>query len=409
MSCLDQPNPQRDKQISPQYAFDRVIAPISVEQFLAEYYEQQILVQHREQPDYYSDLLTINTLDDFLADVWSYQKYLFVVNADREILPEEYTLAGERIDAVRLYQLYDEGATITFRKMQDKLPALGCLCRGAEQVFNCPFQTNLYFTPPGGQGFKTHHDTHDVFVLQVAGSKRWRTYEPVIPLPLTGQEFAGNEDRLGPVSEEFTLHAGDLFYCPRGVPHDARTTKEHSLHITFGALVNTWAEVMIEAMAGACLADPVFRTSLPAGYVTGDLPPAELEETFRGLVEKFSKTAKLGPAIEGIAEEFIATRRPMAHEQRRQIAQLDALTLDTQVGTRPGLIFRCVEADDAIKLHCHATEITFPRQLATALEYALRTPRFSVRDLPGGLDDDDKLVLMRRLIREGLVMTLSPG
>jgi hypothetical protein len=69
MSRLDQPNPQRDKQISPQYAFDRVIAPISVEQFLAGYYEQQILVQHREQPDYYSDLLTINALDDFLADV----------------------------------------------------------------------------------------------------------------------------------------------------------------------------------------------------------------------------------------------------------------------------------------------------------------------------------------------------
>ena len=147
---MDQPNPQRDKLISPQYTFDRVIAPISVEQFLAEYYEQQILVQHRKQPDYYTDLLTIYALDDFLADVWSFQKHLFVVNASREILPEEYTLAGERIDAVRLYQLYDEGAAITFRKMQDKLPALGCLCRGAEQVFNCPFQTNLYFTPPGG-------------------------------------------------------------------------------------------------------------------------------------------------------------------------------------------------------------------------------------------------------------------
>ena len=294
---MDQPNPQRDKLISQQYAFDRVIAPISVERFLAEYYEQHILVQHRKQPNYYTDLLTIDTLDDFLADVWSFQKHVFVVDALREILPEEYTLSGERIDVVRLYQLYSEGATITFRQMQDKLPALGWLCRGAEQILNYPFQTNLYFTPPGGQGFKTHHDTHDVFVLQVAGSKRWRTYEPVIPLPLPGQEFAGNEERLGPVSEEFTLYAGDLFYCPRGVPHDANATEENSLHITFGALVNTWAEVMIEAMAGVCLADPIFRTSIPAGYVTGNSSPTELEEIFRGLVEKFSETAKLGPAI----------------------------------------------------------------------------------------------------------------
>lgn len=401
---MDQPNPQ-DNLISPQYTFDRVIAPISVEQFLAEYYEQHILVQHRKQPDYYTDLLTIDALDDFLADVWSFQKHIFAVDARREILPEEYTLSGERIDVVRLYQLYADGATITFRQMQDKLPALGWLCRGAEQVFNGSFQTNLYFTPPGGQGFKTHHDTHDVFVLQVAGSKRWRTYEPVIPLPLSGQEFAGNEEHLGPVNDEFTLHAGDFFYCPRGVPHDANATEENSLHITFGALVNTWAEVMIEAMAAVCLADPKFRASLPAGYATGDIPPAELEEIFRKLVEKFSETAKLGPAIKGIAEEFISTRRPMVPEQRRQIAQLGALTLDTQVGTRPGLICRSEEADDTIKLHCHSIEITFPRRVATALEYALRTPRFLVRNLPGDLDDDDKLVLMRRLIREGLVMT----
>ena len=404
---MDQHNPQKDDLISPQYAFDRVIAPISVERFLAEYYEQHILVQHRKQPDYYTDLLTIDALDDFLADVWSFQKHVFVVDALREILPEEYTLSGERIDVVRLYQLYADGATITFRQMQDKLPALGWLCRGAEQIFNCPFQTNLYFTPPGGQGFKTHHDTHDVFVLQVAGSKRWRTYEPVIPLPLPGQEFAGNEDRLGPVSDEFTLYAGDLFYWPRGVPHDANATEENSLHITFGALVNSWAEVMIEAMAGVCLADPIFRASLPAGYVTGDLPSTELEGIFRNLVKKFSETAKLGPAIEGIAEEFIGTRRPMVPEQRRQIAELGALTLDTQVGTRPGLICRSEAADDRIKLHCHSTEIAFPRRVATALEYALRTPRFLVRDLPGGLDEDDKLVLIRRLIREGLVMTLS--
>lgn len=408
-SRLDQRNPQKDHLIPPQYAFDRVIAPMSAEQFLAEYYEQRIHVRHRKQGDYYTDLLTIDALDDFLADVWSYQKHVFVVDANREILPGEYTLSGERIDAVRLYQLYDEGATITFRQMQDRLPALGWLCRGAEQLFNCPFQTNLYFTPPDGQGFKTHHDTHDVFVLQVAGSKRWRTYEPVIPLPLPGQEFAGNEERLGPVSEEFTLHAGDLFYCPRGVPHDARTTDEHSLHITFGALVSTWAEVMIEAMAEVCLADPVFRAGLPAGYVTGDIPPAVLEKTFRDLIEKFSRTAKLEPAIEGIAEEFISTRRPMAPEQRRQLARLGALTLDSEVGARPGLIYRCEEAGDAIKLHCHATEITLPRRVAAALEYALKTPRFLLRDLPGGLDDDGKLVLMRRLIREGLVMARSLG
>ncbi len=32
-----------------------------------------------------------------------------------------------------------------------------------------PLQINAYLTPPGSQGFATHYDTHDVFVLQVDG------------------------------------------------------------------------------------------------------------------------------------------------------------------------------------------------------------------------------------------------
>jgi ribosomal protein L16 Arg81 hydroxylase len=36
---------------------------------------------------------------------------------------------------------------------------------------NVPAQTNIYLSPPNAQGFGTHFDSHDVFVLQVAGSK----------------------------------------------------------------------------------------------------------------------------------------------------------------------------------------------------------------------------------------------
>ena len=308
---------------------------------------------------------------------------------------------------MRLHQLFDEGATISFRQMQNRLPELAALCRAAEQVFDCPFQTNLYFTPPGGQGFQTHHDTHDVFVLQVAGSKLWRVYDSIIPLPLPGQNFSDIADNLGPVTEEFTLHAGDLFYCPRGVPHDANTTDEPSLHITLGALQQTWAEVMIEAMSELCLRDPAFRRALPPGYATGRADPAAIEETFRTLVERFAGSARLAPAIDGLAEAFIASRRAMVPQQRRQIAGLDALTLDSHVGGRPGLIYRCRGEGDRMTLHCHSTEISLPRNVSPAVTYALETPRFRARDLPGNLDDESKLVLLQRLIRDGLVTALD--
>ena len=38
-------------------------------------------------------------------------------------------------------------------------------------------------------GFKAHFDTHDVFVLQIEGCKRWTLYDTPIELPLRGQEY----------------------------------------------------------------------------------------------------------------------------------------------------------------------------------------------------------------------------
>ena len=388
------------------YAFGRVVAPISVAQFLAEYFEQKPLLLHRGEPGYYDDLVSIEALDEFLTSGRPPLRQVYLVDARREIAPEEYTFADQRVDVVRAYQLFTEGATITFRQMHDHLPSLARLCRAAELVFNCPFQTNLYFTPAGAQGFKTHHDTHDVFVLQVSGSKQWRSYEPQLVLPLEGQEFTQPEGGPGSPTAEFTLHPGDLWYCPRGIPHDANSTNESSLHITFGALVKTWAEVMIEAMADLSLADPLFRRSLPPGYITDGVPTSSLERTFRQLAERFSRSARLGPALEGIAEDFITTRPAFVPGQREQVIALESVTLYSRLGARPDVVYRCQHDERALRLQYRNIEISFPRWADSALRYALEHAEYRARDLPGDLDDAGKLVLVRRLIREGLVRCL---
>jgi ribosomal protein L16 Arg81 hydroxylase len=392
--------------IDEQYAFDRVVAPVPVEQFLAEYFERKPLLVHREQPDYYDGVVSVAAFDEFLTGSRPLLSQVYLVDARREIAPEEYTFADQRIDVVRAYQLFAEGTTIAFRQMQDHVPLLARLCRAAELVFNCPFQTNLYFTPAGAQGFKTHHDTHDVFVLQVSGSKRWRAYEPQVVLPLAGQEFVRPDAGPGPPTAEFTLRAGDLWYCPRGIPHDANSTNEPSLHITFGALARTWAEVMIEAMADLSLVDPMFRRSLPPGYITDGVPAAALERTFRELAERFSRSARLGPALEGVAEDFITTRPAFVPGQREQTLALESVTLDSLLGTRPDIVYRWRRDEGTVRLHYRNIEICFPRWVDPALRYALEHAEYRARELPGELDDAGKLVLVRRLIREGLVRRL---
>ena len=54
----------------------------------------------------------------------------------------------------------------------------------------------------------------------------------------------------------------------------------------------------------------------------------------------------------------------------------------------------------------YAGEIRFPSHVTDTLQYALSHGDFVVRDLPGDLDDEGKLVLVKRLVREGLLSLL---
>src|SRR5262249_23030854 len=151
--------------------------------------------------------------------------------------PDDYAFPESgRIDLPRAYQLFNSGATIALGQMHERLPELATLCRAMEQRFSSHFQTNLYLSPRNAQGFKTHFDSHDVFALQVAGSKQWTLNDTLIELPLHGQKFEPEKHMAGAATREITLRAGDVLYCPRGLFHSARATDEVSLHITLGVM-----------------------------------------------------------------------------------------------------------------------------------------------------------------------------
>ncbi len=149
-----------------------------------------------------------------------------------------------------------------------------------------------------------------VFVRQVGGSKVWSLNDTLIGLPLHGQVFEPEKHIPGPLAREVTLRAGDLFYCPRGLFHSARSTDEVSPHITLGLIGKTWADVMAEAVSEACLASPAFRANLPVGFANPGFDPAQATAKFRSLVDTFAANAEVGPIIDRIAEDFVRSRRP---------------------------------------------------------------------------------------------------
>ena len=66
---------------------------------------------------------------------------------------------------------FEDGATIVLQGLHLNWQPLAEFCRSLEAELGHPAQANAYFTPRSAQGLPVHHDTHDVFSLQVAGEK----------------------------------------------------------------------------------------------------------------------------------------------------------------------------------------------------------------------------------------------
>jgi hypothetical protein len=386
-------------------SFEWLIDPVSPETFLTDYYERQTLLIEGRNPDKFSSLLSVAAIDRHLAASTPYHPEVFLVDAARDLKPGDYTLAdgSGRIDLPRAYQLFHTGATISISQLQERVPELAELCRSVERTFSCHFQTNIYLSPRNAQGFKTHYDSHDVFVLQVAGSKHWTIYDGGVELPLRGQGFQPSEHIPGPVTRELTVKAGDVFYCPRGVFHAARATDEVSLHITLGLMGKTWADVMIEAMSEACLASPAFRAHLPAGFAKPGFDMHGAERTFQSLIETFARNAKLAPHLTRFAEAFVSSRRPAYDGLLEELDTAPKVSLASRVVARPHLSYLLREEDESLVVLFGPTQVTLPAFTREPLEAALSGKPLRVSDLPGPLDDPGKLVLVQRLIREGMV------
>lgn len=383
-----------------------LIHPLDPDRFLTESWERAPAVVHRGQPDYFASLLTLDDIDRVITTLRLYHPDVGLVDAARTIEPQDFTDGDGLIDVVRVYQHHADGATIILPQLHTRLESLAAFCRGMEAEFSAHFQTNIYLTPPHAKGFKSHYDNHDVFVVQVLGSKDWKIYDTPITLPFRGQRFEKEMYQPGEVTQTFTLRAGDVAYVPRGVMHDAESTDETSLHITLGVLSRTWTDLLLEALPAVALQDPEFRCSLPPGFARPDFDRSTAHATFRRLMQSIVERASLDDVYDEFVDTFVNSRQPLLRGQMDQIARLPGLTLETPCGARPDLILRFIETEAGLAVRSYGHEITLPPHAAEPAKFALSCPRCRPADLPGDLDDDGKLVLVRRLVREGLLRLL---
>jgi hypothetical protein len=294
-------------------------------------------------------------------------------------------------DLPRVLAEWEAGATIVLQALHVNWHPLAVFCRLLEEALAHGMQANAYYTPRGSQGFGVHHDTHDVLVLQVAGTKRWRLYDPLLELPLKHQRYSRALGEHGTPSDELELRAGDTLYLPRGWLHEAETSSTDSLHLTIGITAYTWLDAVTDAL-GECEDELMFRRG-PAG----DGVPAGLAEL-------------LGERLDAEAIErrrrrrLVESRRPIREDGLAQLRALENLGTTSLVERRATVIADLETRVDGVALVFEGRAVRFPARVSAELEACFESEEpFRVSDLPGELDEEGRLVLVRRLVREGFL------
>lgn len=389
-------------------SLDWLIYPTTEAVFFKDYWEQQPLVVRRHQGSYFSSLLSLDEVDWAITTLNLTYPNITLKNAAKDLRPADYTTTNGTLDVAAVYQLFNEGSTVVLAFLDNVLPSLTTLCRSLERELSFPLQANAYLTPGQAQGAKYHYDTHDVFVLQVAGSKHWTMYGTPLELPLHNQNFDSKIHERGAHAMEFELEPGDMAYIPRGVVHEARSSEDLSLHITVGILCYRWADLLLEFVADASLKDPAFRRGLPPGFAGEDFDRNQAQQILGSLLKRLATNSDCAPILDRFAERWISSCPPLLNGQMGQLALLEKLRIESVVGARSSAVFRILKDGSSTSVYSFARKIDFPAQAEDALRFALNRSRFSIRDLPGDLADSGKLVLIRRLIREGLMVVLAP-
>ncbi|MEV8567539.1 cupin domain-containing protein [Streptomyces sp. NPDC051322] len=307
----------------------------------------------------FSDLFSADAVDELVSRRGLRTPFLRVAK-DGSTLPESSFTSpagvgatiSDQLDDTALWRAFADGATLVLQALHRTWGPVGELSAGLSAELGHPVQANAYVTPPQNRGFDAHYDVHDVFVLQIEGTKRWLVHPPVHPDPLrdqpwTDRRFAVAEAAKGAPSIDTVLEPGDALYLPRGWLHTARAQGEVSIHLTLG--IHSWTRyALAEQLAQSALAmlrdDPRMRSTLPLG-VGG--PADEIDTVRERLVAAVTEAdsapflhrarrgqgrpAPLGPLAQLRAVAGLGAESPVRLREALE-ARLEGPRLTTRVG-----------------------------------------------------------------------------
>jgi hypothetical protein len=351
----------------------RLVA-VDPDRFATEFWGQQALLSTAaELGGSYADLLSADTIDELVSERGLRTPFLRVAKSGTTLAESAFTAPGgvgagvaDQVSDDKLVRLFADGATMVLQGLHRVWPPILAFSQQLAAELGHPVQANAYVTPPQNQGFSDHYDVHDVFVLQIAGEKRWSIHAPVLDAPLRNQPWsdrrrAVEQQAQQPPLIEAVLRPGDCLYLPRGYLHAAVALGGVSTHLTIG--VHSWtryalAEQLLDQALRSVGNDPAVRQSLPLGVrfddpatfaadleaaraalVTAlqDADPDQVGRTLHVAERDTSRAAPIGPLAQLHAAESLAVETPVRLRDHLA-ATVETTTSGTVLRSRAGVL-----------------------------------------------------------------------
>lgn len=374
--------------------FQQLLGGLSDRDFFREYYGKQwFLNKGSNEASKLRDLLNLEDLERILFETDDKDTRLLVVGLDNiaRHSPEQDPIAE-----------WLNGRSLVFHQVDKRLPAVWRFARELESELKCTVSCNLYLTPPHGHAFTTHYDTHDVFILQIRGTKVWRIggVERECPLPFQDRSMSPKQSER---HHQLMLEPGDVLYIPRGVLHDAKTEGTLSCHVTVGIEPKTYLDLILTAVTLAADRDARFRAYLPLGsFKVDDEQITTAVELMRDIDDQAFRDA--GNAF---WELFASERRRTPFGVLRLSEEIERLSASDVFRAVPNLMCTVSRHSDKLQVMALGRSIDLPVVLEQDLELCLSGKVFQLRDLPGQSSLEDRIKFVRHLIVEGLVQRLE--
>ncbi|MEQ8910233.1 MAG: cupin domain-containing protein [Vicingaceae bacterium] len=381
--------------------FKDLLGSYSVETFLKKNWGKTWLHLDRQYAPCANSPLSIELLDNYFTNARLRYPWVKLVKQGSEIPLKEYrneklSKVTELIDNDKLFGFLDQGASLVSNSIDKSFGPIGLYCRALEKELSVKVWANLYVSPPKSRGFGIHQDTHDVMVIQLAGTKNWHIYP---------REENHGPRKPGPddiPEAEFQLKENELLYLPKNYPHMAFATDDSpSVHLSLGLEGLFWSD-LVNQFAKKVNQDPDFSQRIPIP-LEGEKAYQQFKECFYSKWKDWNE--KLNPT-ELLNELNTAVNHQTNAQMEGRVSDwlgLNEIDENSYLKKRAYVAHSLENQGKEVILRFQNKKLNFPFFIAPLLEALLKEEAFQLKKIAVEQTEKERIAVAKMLIKKGIL------